>query len=529
MTFIAISPKVSFLNSLLASAALGFCATQPIHAQSIYQERDEDWRNGALVYQVIVDRFAPSENLAAKLHLYPEPKKLRPWNEDPTKGEPLASVNVWSHEIDFWGGDLNSLSSRLTYIEELGMEVLYLNPIHQAYTNHKYDAQDYFAVSEEYGTRDDVRALAQDVNSRNMRLMLDGVFNHMGRTAPIFQEALANSESPWRDWFIINENHPNGFQAWYNVANLPEVNLENPNVRARLWGDSDSVIQGYLRDGVSGWRLDVAFDIGPQYLRELTDSAHSARQDALVIGEIWNYPPGWFPYIDAVMNMTQRELILGMIRQQCTPVQAKRMMDRMVADTDDYEALLRSWVMIDNHDTARLRTVLDEEWKQRQAQVLQFTLPGSPCIYYGVELGMEGGQDPEMRGPMRWELVNDDNPYLNWFKTLVKLRQENPALRVGDYVPVETEELFAFIRKTDLVQETVLVIANPTNDAVQEFIMPAESLWMSASTMVDQLSGAEYTLYSGTIDLTVPPRTTLILKPRLPNVETEYSPYKRVQ
>lgn len=517
------------ISKALFASALCLAIASPVIGESVYESRDADWRNGALVYQVIVDRFAPSENLATKLDLYPAPKKLREWKEVPTRGQELPEVSVWSHEIDFWGGDLKSLSNRLDYIQDLGMDVLYINPIHQAYTNHKYDAQDYFEVSPEYGTREDVRSLAETVNSMDMRLMLDGVFNHMGRTSPHFQDALKNPESPWRDWYIIDPNYTHGYRAWYNVPNLPEVNLESPAVRARLWGDSDSVIQGYLKDGVSGWRLDVAFDIGPEYLRELTDSAHKARPDALVIGEIWNYPPQWFDSIDGVMNMTQRELILGMIRGQCSPVQAKRMMDRMVADTKDYEALLRSWMMIDNHDTPRLKTVLDEEWKQRQAQVLQFTLPGSPCIYYGVELGMEGGDDPEMRGPMRWDLVTQDNPYLTWFKSLVKLREENPALRVGDYIPVETERLFAFLRKTDRVAETVLVIANPTSEPVREFVMPAESMWMSASTMVDQLSGAEFRLYSGTIDLTVPPQTTLVLKPRLLDGSKEYTPYKRVQ
>jgi cyclomaltodextrinase len=494
----------------------------------LYDARDADWRNGALVYQVIVDRFAPPLDIDSKRHLYPAPKILREWSEVPTKGTFVEEVSVWSHEIDFWGGDLQSLKSRLDYVEELGVDVLYLNPIHQAYTNHKYDAQDYFKVSEEYGTREDVVALADKVNNRGMRLMLDGVLNHMGRSSPYFQDALANPESPYRDWYIFDADHQHGYRAWYNVRNLPEVNLENAELRAKLWGNKDSVLQGYLRDGVSGWRLDVAYDIGYEYLRELTDAAHEARPDALVIGEIWNYPPKWFTVTDAVMNMTQRELILAMLRGQASAVQAKLLMDRMVADTPEYEALLRSWVMIDNHDTPRLRTVLKEQWQQEFAQILQFTLPGSPCIYYGVEIGMEGGDDPEMRAPMRWDLVNDQNTTLQWFRKLVELRKREQALRVGDYIPVETQNLFAFIRKTDEADESLLIIANPTNEEVQEFIMPAESKWMSASKMIDQLSGREYFLFSGTMDVRIPARTVVILKPLIPDNELEYSPYKRV-
>lgn len=515
----------NFVFALLTASVFFSSAT----AQSVYDEREEDWRNGALVYQVIVDRFAPPADLEAKRDLYPAPKTLRGWDEVPTPGTYNEEVEVWSHEIDFWGGDLESLTTKLDYVEELGMDVLYLNPIHQAYTNHKYDAQDYFEVSPEYGTRDDVVTLADDVDAREMKLMLDGVLNHMGKTSPYFQDALENEDSPYRDWYTFDEDHQHDYVAWYNVANLPEMNLENEALRDLLWNDSDSLLQGYLKDGVDGWRLDVAFDIGYEYMRELTDAAHEAKPGSLIIGEIWNYPPKWLEATDALMNMVQREIILNVVDGDCSPLQGRRLMDRMVADVgDNYEGLLRSWVMIDNHDTPRLRTVLGETWQQRHAQVLQFTLPGSPCIYYGVELGMEGGGDPEQRAPMRWDLATDDNPYLNWFNELVTMRQENRALRVGDYVPVETENAFAFMRKTDRVEETILVISNPTNEEIREFLMPAESSLMSSSTLEDLLSDMRINTYAGTLQITIPPQTVHVLKPVIPNEDVEYSPYKRV-
>jgi cyclomaltodextrinase / maltogenic alpha-amylase / neopullulanase len=135
------------------------------------------------VYQVLVDRFAPSANLDAKRSLYPAPKVLRTWSEVPKKGTYREDVRVWSHEIDFWGGDLQSTRSKLDYVQGLGADVLYLNPINLAYTNHKYDALDYQKVSPEFGSRDDMKALAVDVHKRGMKLVLDGVFNHMGRNS----------------------------------------------------------------------------------------------------------------------------------------------------------------------------------------------------------------------------------------------------------------------------------------------------------------------------------------------------------
>ena len=251
---------------------------------AVLAKREADWRNGAIVYQVIVDRFAPAADLSAKRELYPAPKRLRDWGETPKRGTFLPEAQVWSHEIDFWGGDLSSLRGKLDYLSELGIDVLYLNPIHQAYTDHKYDAQDYFAVSPEYGSRADVKALAEDCHRNGIRLVLDGVFNHMGRTSPWFIEAMKDPDSPYREWFYIDGRYRLGYRAWFDVPNLPEIRLENPVVQARVFGDADSAIQGYLRDDVDGWRLDVAFDIGFAILSRLTEAAHAAKPGSLIDG-----------------------------------------------------------------------------------------------------------------------------------------------------------------------------------------------------------------------------------------------------
>ena len=230
--------------------------------------RRRDWRCGAVVYQVFVDRFArPDEAaLAAKRELYASPRRLRAWSDLPESGEKNVAAGLWSHELDFWGGDLVSLRGRLDHIEGLGAEVVYLNPIHPAHTNHKYDASDYFGVSPEYGTVADVEGLAADLHGRGMHLMLDGVFNHMGATSPRFVEAQGDPASPWRAWFEFGEAYAPGYRAWFNIPNLPEVNLESEAVQARVWGDEDSVVRGWLARGVDGWRLDVAYDIGPVLL-----------------------------------------------------------------------------------------------------------------------------------------------------------------------------------------------------------------------------------------------------------------------
>jgi glycosidase len=516
------------LESALTRHAEGYFAnSHDLARRADYLRREADWRNGAIVYQVIVDRFVPPANLEAKRALYPPPKRLRTWDEVPRPGTYNEEVQVWSHEIDFWGGDLQSLRTKLDYLHELGVDVLYLNPIHQAYTNHKYDAQDYFEVSPEYGTRADVRQLASDVHARGMKLVLDGVLNHMGRSSPYFKEAMADPNSPWREWYYISDEYEMGYRGWYNVANLPELNLESATVRARLWGDPDSVIQGYLRDGVDGWRLDVAFDIGFRHLAELTQGAHTARPGSLVIGEIWNYPEEWSPALDAVMNMTAREFILQLVRGNLSGRKAGLMMDRIVADYG-IEPSLKSWIIIDNHDTERLNTILREPWQQRMAQVLQFTLPGAPCVYYGVEIGMEGGGDPEQRGPMRWDLVNEDNPQLKFMRDLIELRRETRSLRIGDYRPIPSDHLYAFLRRTDRVEEAALCVFNPTDDPVKEVLLLPDSKIMNYAELVDAFTGSSIRAFCGMFEVTVPARTAMVLRPKIERT-VEYSPYKRVQ
>ncbi len=489
--------------------------------------RAADWRNGAVIYQVMVDRFAPTADIEAKRQHYARPRRLLSWDQAPTRGEEIAESGLWSHELDFWGGDLASLMGKLDHVADLGADVLYLNPIQQALTNHKYDAQDYFAVAPEYGTRDDVKRLADALHARGMRLVLDGVFNHMGRTAPWFTEALADPQSPYRDWFVFDKGYPGGYSGWADVENLPELRLENPNVRARIYGDPDSVVQGYLRDGVDGWRLDVATDLGFVYLSELTEAAHAARPGSLVVGENWVYPEEWMPALDGVMNFYYRELLIHMLAGEVSGAHVGRLIECMIADTG-LESVLKSWIILDNHDTARIKSLWPAKWQRRMAQVLQFTLPGSPCVYYGVEVGMDGADDPLQRGPMRWDLLRDDNPEWVWMRRLRDMRQSNRALRIGDFRLLPSERVLAFMRRTDRVAETTIVVANPTDEIVVDVLPARDSKLMNAERLADELGEGQAKVTCGVITVEIPPRTVWVLRPVM-RAKWLHDPYKRVQ
>mgnify|MGYP001809744064 CR=1 FL=1 len=495
-----------------------------------FEARERDWRNGAVVYQIIVDRFVPSATLEAKRALYPAPKRLRDWSEVPTAGPYLEAEKLAAHELDFWGGDLASATTRLDHIRRLGADVLYLNPIHLAYTNHKYDAFDFQAISPEYGTRADFKALAARAHALGMKVVLDGVFNHMGRNAPIFKDALANPASPWRNWFAIGPQYAGGARAWTGFQNLPELNLENPAVRRHLWLDRDSVVRSYLRDGADGWRLDTAYELGHAYLRELTDAAHREKPGSLVVGEVVNYPAGWLQSMDSVMNFTLRNLMLGLVQGDIESAVAARMMARLVQDTG-IEPLLKSWVVIDNHDIPRIATQLPDTAQRRLAQTLQFTLPGAPNLYYGVEVGMTGGADPANRGPMRWDLVRDDHPEMQWIQRLIALRRQHRALRIGDYRPIEAQRLFAFERHTDRALETRIVVVNPGPETVTERLLVANPHLMDDTPMVDLLGLVPQPkpmgFGPGFITVELPPRSAVVLQPQ-PKALGGYSRYKRV-
>jgi glycosidase len=357
--------------------------------------------------------------------------------------------------------------------------------------------------------------------------MLDGVFNHMGRKSPYFQEALANPQSPWREFF--KWRGPREAIGWLDVENLPELNLESPRVRDYVWGARDSVVQSYLRqEEIDGWRLDVAFDLGFAYLAELTRAAHEARPGCAIIGEIWNYPEDWYPAVDGVMNMHARSLILKLIDGTLTGPVASAMWETMVGDCG-YDHLLKAWLVLDNHDTVRLNHALAQDWQVRMARVLQFTLPGSPCLYYGSELGMSGGDDPENRAPMRWDLVAEQNPVLALHRQLTRLRRAQPALRYGDFRRLHSERLFAFLRRTAVSRETLIVVANPGAAAAREFLQVREGKLQDLTPLKDLLgSPVKGLVQAGCLEVEVPARAVVVLAPDIAPYPKGYDRYDRM-
>jgi glycosidase len=503
---------------------LGVLATtNPI---SPIDERAKDWTYGPVVYQVFVDRFVPPKSLDEKRRMLPPPRSVKEWSETPKAGRQLPDLGVWSHELEFWGGDIAGLRSKLDYVQGLGADVLYLQPVQAGFTNHKYDATDYLELSPEIGDRASLRELVKDVHRRKMKIMLDGVFNHLGRLNPKLQDAAANPKSPYRDWFFFGKEFPAGYKAWFGVKNLAVLRVENPAVRQYLWEGRDSVVRTYLRDGIDGWRLDVAYELGPEYLARITKVAKQTKRSSVVVGEINGYPADWFPSVDGVFNFFAMAVVRDAFLGTVSGGRAARMLQDSVTDAG-IENLLRSWLVMDNHDTPRLASTWPQAAHRHFARSMQFTLPGCPVVYYGSELGMTGSGDPENRAPMRWDLVTDDNADLKSTRELIALRKRLPALRYGDFEALQTDRLLAFTRTTGKIREAVLVVANPTAEPVTETFAIRIGRAMSWGEFADTLSSYRSRAITGLITVQVPPKSVRIMVP-ITDPINGHSAYRRV-
>lgn len=490
-----------------------------------FEERAKDWRNGAVIYQVFVDRFVPPASLESKRSLYPA-GRLRTWDVTPKGTGWDESIKGHPHVIEFWGGDLTSLKTKLDYVKGLHADVLYLLPIFTSPTNHKYDTEDYHAIDPQYGTMNDFRGLIDDVHRRDMKIMLDGVFNHIGVTSPIFQEALKNPNSKNRDWFYFSKDYKEGYRGWAGVPTMPGLHLENSAVQNYFWKGQNSVVQRYLKMGIDGWRLDVAFELGPKLLKDITQAAHKAKPGSSVVGEISGYPSNWFDSVDGVFNFHAISLGTDMLRGKVSGGRVGRMYEDMVSD-GGIENLLKSWLLTENHDTPRLAHLVPDFEMRKLVVALQMTLPGSPCVYYGAEVGMTGHGDPENRAPMRWDLVTPSNPDFVWTRDLLKIRKQMPSLRYGDFTALETDKLLGFVRSTNSLRETAIVLMNPTNETVKETFATRVGRMLSWGEMSDILTGEKVRSIGGILEIEMKPRSVKILSPIMFKT-SGYSPYDRV-
>ncbi len=452
-------------------------------------------------YQIFPDRFCCSEKKPGILS----------W-EHPIKRKPMGA-----HQLEFYGGDLRGILSKIEYLESLGIEFLFLNPIFKAQTNHRYDTTDFFQLDPLLGTESDFRNLSGSLHQSGIRLVLDAVWNHIGHEHPWAKEP------KHRDFLLHRNGSPTG---WSNSNTLPELNLENPQLRNLLWNGPESVAQKWMRLGADDWRLDCAYDLGFRYCREITQAIKTSGTHR-AIGEVWSYPGLWLQNetLDGVMNYWYRELILCWVNGE---IDANTFVQQIAHAQKDcsLDGLLNSWNMLSSHDTPRIRHQFPLHWPV--AIACQFTLPGSPILYYGEELGLVSEGDPYCRQPMPWDRVHQDHPDIKRYQEWIRLFRGNPALNRGAFYPAHSTNphVCGFWRKTSNIADNILVVINASANPQAYRILCPDSLMMNNHPMRDRFTGTTVSISNSTIRGEINPLSCFLFQFDLP--EQGYSPYKRL-
>ncbi|WP_336790130.1 alpha-glycosidase [Paenibacillus sp. MMO-177] len=377
------------------------------------------WVKDAAFYQIFPERFAngdPSLN----------PELTEEWGGKPTP-------------TNFFGGDLQGVLDHLDYLAELGINAVYFTPLFEATTNHKYDTENYMQVDRHFGTNEKLKELVEECHKRGIRVLLDAVFNHAGRTFPPFVDLLKNGEkSVYANWFHVREwplRVEDGIPTYETFAfepMMPKLNTENPDVKAYLFNVARYWIE---KIGIDGWRLDVANEVDHQFWREFRQAVKSVKPDAYILGEIWHDAIMWLEgdQFDAVMNYPFTNAVLDFFGHQT--IGAKAFADAIGRQLAAYpqQVTETAFNLLDSHDTPRLLTICgDEVDSMKLAALFQLTYPGTPCIYYGDEVGMNGEGDPDCRKCMVWEPEQQNQELLAFYKQALALRRKHAALRSAD-------------------------------------------------------------------------------------------------
>jgi len=432
------------------------------------------WVKDAVFYQIFPDRFAKSaRNSSGYL-------SFEPWDTPPTVH-------------GFKGGDLYGVTEKLDYLKDLGVTAIYFNPIFASASNHRYHTYDYYQIDPLLGGNDALKKLLREAHKRDIRIILDGVFNHASRGFWQFHHVLENGEgSPYVNWFYFDPDRLKGrrrwgaypatgelhalkngegsfqaigYQAWWNLPALPKLNTNTPAVREFIF----DVAEYWIKFGVDGWRLDVPAEIDDDgFWREFRRRVRAVNSEAYIVGEIWHEAQRWLQgdQFDAVMNYPITALALnffaarhlnydviqhaGGIKDRIRPISgydAANELDRLLRlyPEDITYAQLN---LLDSHDMPRFLTCASgDKDSLKLAWLFMFTIPGAPCIYYGDEVGVDGGHDPDCRKSFPWDESKWDKDLFQYAKACAALRSKHASLRRGSYKRIYADgEVWAYAR-----------------------------------------------------------------------------------
>ena len=427
------------------------------------------WAANKVVYQIFPSRFAASQ---------PVDKEL--WYKAPIT------------HMDDLHGNLRGIIEHLDYIENLGIDVLYMTPIFKSNSCHKYDTIDYYQIDTSFGTTEDLRELVQKAHERGMKVVLDAVYNHTGRDFFAFQDILENGEkSRYLDWYFIDELPPKGeigeipnYKCFGYYGGMPKLNLKNPEVEKYI---TDVACYWIKECDIDGWRMDVGDEISHFFWKNFRKAIKAVKKDMLIIGEIWHYAGDFLEgdEWDTVMNYPFYLNMIDLLADTRINV------SQFVQNLGYLEGRLNKkcyplmWNLIDSHDTARfLHLCNDNKKKQHLAAAFQLLLPGMPMVYYGDEFAMPGANDPDCRRGMYWDEEYQDKEMFKWYKKLLQIRKTHTCVVDGELIEIsarDEEETIVMIRKNG--EETIAMIFNcstemkESNEYAQKYNLITDSIF----------------------------------------------------
>lgn len=454
-----------------------------------------EWVQDAIFYQIFPDRFANGDRSN-------DPPNVQPWGAKPT---------IWG----FQGGDLQGIIQKFDYLLDLGINAIYLNPIFQATSNHRYNTTDYYRIDPKLGTMDDFRALLDLAHRNGVRIILDGVFNHCGRGFFAFNDVLENQEhSPYLKWFYIRHfpvdayswGDARDYLGWWEMKNLPKFNIHYPPVRRYIL----DVARYWIEQGIDGWRLDVPNEIDDDsFWAEFRQVVKSVNPEAYLLGEIWTADPRWVGegHFDGLMNYPVRDALLRLLYAGTLDMPHFAEKVQGLLELYPRQNAYAMYVPLGSHDTERLLTkVGGDRAKAKMAFLFQFVYPGAPAIYYGDEIGLTGGKDPACRGAFPWNPRKWDHQLRNWVKALIALRKRSAALRRGDFLTLCVDvDLACYACARVLGEEQVVAAFNASPDQRSFCIKVGEVGWQDGRVVHNLLDGqAEYQVKNGCFQVTLP-------------------------
>jgi glycosidase len=464
------------------------------------------WVQNSVVYQIFPDRFANGD----------------PTNDGP-KVEPWGGAPTFANRF---GGDLAGVGQHLDYLKSLGVGCVYFNPLFEGPSNHGYETNDYLQIDRRLGSNSEFGALVKDFRKNGIRTVLDGVFNHTARGFFAFKDVVQNeSRSPYLHWYFFHgfpvktEGTPN-YEAWFGFASLPKLNHSNPEVRDYLLG-----IPTYW-EGVAplgGWRLDAANEVPDDYWREFRKRVKGLDPEQWICGEIWGDASHWLQgdMFDSTMNYRFRDAILGFLSPN-GDAKPSTFWNSLMTTFGLYPPQVDRNLMnvIDSHDTERILTEVGHDRKLADlAAILQFTWVGTPSIYYGDEVGLDGGKDPDNRRCMPWQEVTDQNPVLKLYRRLAAIRNSSPELQAGVprlLVEDDAKGVLGFARTTRderAHERSVIVLTNRSSDPRTVFLAKA---LLRGESLRDALTGRSLTVREesgGSSSIEIPAKSAIILQP----------------